>query len=575
MSTLDDDLMRFLSSTSSSEEMFLDDLFGDTSSNVDLHYPLGTPQLRPAGEDPFIIGHQSAPVSRGPVVKPESAPAAAWSIDWRRSNTTDNLEQSRSQCSSESFPAWNDDCDDDIKEISKDWAISQKLNSEVNRYNKRNSHEWLPGWDAQEPPLSMDNIDFFKYRRGKAKLIALLPDDKKSFFYELDVQKINEYCPLFAHTFEVDEAGRPKASIDVESDDVALAFLRFCYCSGQSYLPTYEDVATNNTCSLLFLMQLCRLAKVYNAPQLAESVYTNIICLTNASCSNSFALKDLCSAITYMYEHLCDQDFLIETVIHYCATNFAYHKLGSNEEFLATVWELPAFATALNRENLSRGFVDDGKHKSLIRKIQHYYNFTIGAQGIIQLESKPIEQQHVTLSLEESDVTWSSTPTSTPSLHPQESETMVLPMRPKIDHHYVPKTRTVFDSTTNDYTLVSGYISSGSESDGEDSDFSEYTLVQLPRDHPATLVSADTGIAYEAYDDDDGYGDSDAETVTGIDEPSPPLSESEVASAPTPSASEVDWLFDAEDDTDLEDYEVITETSADECDRPNGLSTVT
>ncbi|OCK77059.1 hypothetical protein K432DRAFT_276808, partial [Lepidopterella palustris CBS 459.81] len=203
----------------------------------------------------------------------------------------------------------------------------------------------------------MASLDFLEnYPPGHASLMVITPDGTISTIDNLHPAIIGQRCPLLEFSFEQGSTGFPKASIEASSHEVALCFLRFLYHG--DYL-SYDEQG-QLPCSMLIHAELCRMADVFEVPELQVAAHANIIRETELSCSQPFPPVQLCAAIRFIYAHLSDQQPLIDTILNYCVFCFLYHGLGTNEDFRRLAFELQPFHRDLCRTSFKRGFTDDG-----------------------------------------------------------------------------------------------------------------------------------------------------------------------------------------------------------------------
>jgi hypothetical protein len=203
----------------------------------------------------------------------------------------------------------------------------------------------------------MDNLDFLHISgTGNASLTVFFPDGNSHTINNLDLNIIEDSCPLLAACFE-DRWNGPHHSIEASSASLVICFLRFLYTG--SYITTRAD-GEAEPCSLLLHAELCRLGDLFEAPALIVQGHCNILHDTERACSEPCPPQDLCLAIRFIYQHLSSQRELIDTILHYCVSCFLYHGLAKNVEFRSVAYEVRAFHNDLCRTNFKRGFEDDG-----------------------------------------------------------------------------------------------------------------------------------------------------------------------------------------------------------------------
>jgi hypothetical protein len=203
----------------------------------------------------------------------------------------------------------------------------------------------------------MASLDFLAlFPGGNASLSVVASDGSMTTINDLNLDIIGCRCPLLAISFEHGASGIPRASMEAASLDLVVYFLRFLYTD--DYVSFDGDRAV--PCSLLLHAQLCRMADIFEVPELQALAHMNVIQETEMACSLPSAPLDLSQAIRFIYTYLVDQRPLIDTILHYCVGCFLQHKLGSNESFRQVAFELRPFHQDLCRTSFKRGFQDDG-----------------------------------------------------------------------------------------------------------------------------------------------------------------------------------------------------------------------
>ncbi|KAI9686929.1 MAG: hypothetical protein M1822_002682 [Bathelium mastoideum] len=220
----------------------------------------------------------------------------------------------------------------------------------------------------------MDNLDFLGgWPMGSASLTITLPDGVVSTIDGINLDKIQERCPLLAMAFEPGPHG-PKYSMEVASLPVVASFLRFLYLG--DYHPPDQWGSPEEYPLLLLHAQLFQLGKNYDVPQLCAETRLGINTGIEESLSYPVPPPGLCEAIRFLYNKLPDQRNLINDILHYCVSGFAQHKLGTNAEFRRLAYELAPFHKDLVKMNHEHGFQDEG------------------AMDIVQLPSGKTEPRH-------------------------------------------------------------------------------------------------------------------------------------------------------------------------------------
>ena len=203
----------------------------------------------------------------------------------------------------------------------------------------------------------MDDLEFLKLKpEGRASLTITLPDGVISTIDGINLDAIQERCPLLAFAFEPGPNGL-RHSIEEASLPLAASFIRFLYNGDYSCLDSYGNP---RPCSLLLHAQLCRMGEIYDVSDLCSMSNVKMIHETQDACSYSTPPLELCEAIEFLYIKLPHQRPLIDTILHYCVSCFNQHQLGSNEAFCKLVYELEPFHKDLFKMNYERGFEDEG-----------------------------------------------------------------------------------------------------------------------------------------------------------------------------------------------------------------------
>jgi hypothetical protein len=205
----------------------------------------------------------------------------------------------------------------------------------------------------------MDDLTFVNLHSqvGEAAITVFHPDGTNFGTIQfLDVEIINQRCPLLAMCFEDGSRG-PHHCLEASSRALVVSFLRYIYTG--DYMPDHI-AAVDEPCSLLIHAELCRLGDVFEAPELMVQAHCNMIQATELACSQPHPPLDLHDAIRFIYGYLSEQRELIDTILHYCISCFIQHGLANNEEFRRLAYELRPFHNDLCRTNFRRGFEDEG-----------------------------------------------------------------------------------------------------------------------------------------------------------------------------------------------------------------------
>jgi len=171
--------------------------------------------------------------------------------------------------------------------------------------------------------------------------------------------KFLDRCPLLYHAFEYGFQSRLQASIEALSEHAVVSLLRFCYTG--SYLPPRADY---DPVSFLPHAETYKIAEDFDVPELQLLAHGNFSCQLEFACCVPAAPHDLVETIRFVYRHYASQQArrehdLVPSLLNYCISNFLYHKLGEDVEFLKIAAEIPDFRQDLCRTNMERNFQDE------------------------------------------------------------------------------------------------------------------------------------------------------------------------------------------------------------------------
>lgn len=205
---------------------------------------------------------------------------------------------------------------------------------------------------------SMADLDLFDSRTGgNATLLVTCPWPYSTERIQgLSPTIIGERCPLLMYAFDDGPDGCPQAGIEATSAESVNIFLRYLYTGGY---PSPDD--TERPSSLLNHAEVYKMAMDFDVPELKVLVNYSFTRETEFACSTPDKPIDLCEAIRFVYEHLPGEQDIIDTLLNYCVSNFAYHRLGSLPAFRQMAYENPEFHRGLIQTNLKHGFEDDGR----------------------------------------------------------------------------------------------------------------------------------------------------------------------------------------------------------------------
>lgn len=189
----------------------------------------------------------------------------------------------------------------------------------------------------------MADLDFLEaFPRGNATITVILPDSTVSRINHVSPTTISEKCPLLYYAFDSSAYGEQQASIEASSVAIVTSFLRYLYTG--NYLTCDEE---SGPCSLLKHVQIYKMARDFDIPELEVAAHVNFLRETETSCSIPTQPADLCDAIRFIYNHLASQQPLLDTLLNYCVSSFSYHGLGADANFRQVAFEVPEFHRAL------------------------------------------------------------------------------------------------------------------------------------------------------------------------------------------------------------------------------------
>ncbi|KAF9740148.1 hypothetical protein PMIN06_003769 [Paraphaeosphaeria minitans] len=216
----------------------------------------------------------------------------------------------------------------------------------------------------------MDDLDFLEQAAAAdasatSTLMVLLPDGSVSQIHNISSFALFDKCPLLYHTFEFREFPEvEQASIEATSRSAVISLLRFLYTG--TYLPDPEECLG----SLLSHAEAFKLAEDFDVPECQVQAYVNFTRETEFACCNPTPPPDLCETIRFIYEHFGGHDSnseehrsLLDTILNYCVSVFAYQLLGVRDDFRQTAFENPSFHQDLCRTSMRRNFEDDGANE--------------------------------------------------------------------------------------------------------------------------------------------------------------------------------------------------------------------
>lgn len=207
---------------------------------------------------------------------------------------------------------------------------------------------------------AMRFVDFLPHDPARPAMLVVVTRDDDNFVVDgLDLDQLENECPLLAIGFESNAAGIYKNSLEAKCRIIAVSFLRFL-CTG-SYLVTADDGVSLIAPSLLFHAEMYQLADNFDLLELKQQAQANLTRVTEFACCYPNPPEDLCEASRFIYARLGKHTNLTGIIQHYCVNCFHNHNLKDNIPFRQLVDEVPMFGLDLLKTNIERGFNDEGK----------------------------------------------------------------------------------------------------------------------------------------------------------------------------------------------------------------------
>lgn len=228
--------------------------------------------------------------------------------------------------------------------------------------------------DPNQPGLSAPSLGLPALHLTEQSFLQLYPSGNETIsFYNaqnklesisgLNVELIAKRLPMLGFAFEETRSG-PQLYLEVLNSNTAWPFVRFLYTgtyalSGglASNIDEFQDVPT----SILLHCQLYRLGDMYDLLDLKKQAYVNVVRQCEFGCSSPDKPIDLCAAIQYIYQHLPENESLIDTIINYCVSCFLRHNLAEERDFQRVAYESRPFNQGLCKNVMSRRHEGDSK----------------------------------------------------------------------------------------------------------------------------------------------------------------------------------------------------------------------
>ena len=199
-----------------------------------------------------------------------------------------------------------------------------------------------PGFDEYNPPRSnqfsplvgppINDQSFLGwFPKGNATLSYPGDDGELISIENINVFMIEARSPLLAAAFEESRSGQ-QLHLETLTSVTATPFLRYLYTGTYALASAtgdyYEDVPT----SVLLHSQLFRLGDIYDLSELKTQAYVNVLRQCEFGCSSPDKPIDLCAAIRYIYQHLCEHENLTDAIVNYCISCFETTPAAGIEE---------------------------------------------------------------------------------------------------------------------------------------------------------------------------------------------------------------------------------------------------
>lgn len=211
---------------------------------------------------------------------------------------------------------------------------------------------------ALEPRNEMSFMEW--YPKGGASISFQGDDGHIDTIDGINVFLIESRCQLLATAFEHSKSG-PQLFLAALSSSTAIPFVRYLYTGSYALQKVDGDVFDDVPTSVLLHCQLFRLGVLYDLSELKTQAYVNVLRQCEFGCSSPSKPIDLCVAIRYMYQHLREQEQLIDAVVQYCVSCFFHHRLDVDPEFCKLAYELRPLHQDMCRILRDRDFEDDSR----------------------------------------------------------------------------------------------------------------------------------------------------------------------------------------------------------------------
>jgi len=311
-----------------------------------------------------IMGHGRVEVHAQPIL---DGPASSSSRDRYAEVYRQLRDHERRVCAASMAGSVQTESDNDgFEEL--DEVLGTHVRSVAGR--ARPSHEGVDEYDPPRVPTlaqrseTSDEMSFMDwYPQGTATL-SFPGRDGIASIHRINFWIIEKRSQLLGAAFESSRSG-PQLYLETLSPATAIPFLRYLYTGSYAVVSASGDHDDDVPTSVLLHCQLYRLADMYDLTELKSQAYVNVLRQCEFGCSSPQIPIELCAAVRYCYQHLREEEKLIDAIVHYCVSCFLSHRLAADVEFRQLAFELRPFHQALCRNVMDRGFEDEGACKSV------------------------------------------------------------------------------------------------------------------------------------------------------------------------------------------------------------------
>ncbi|KAK4570175.1 hypothetical protein LTR86_002255 [Recurvomyces mirabilis] len=212
---------------------------------------------------------------------------------------------------------------------------------------------------ALEEGIPTNEMSFMEwYPKGEATLSYLGSNGETATIADINIWMIEARCPLLAMAFEHRRSGQ-YLHLETLTDSTAVPFVRYLYTGSYALTTEFGDRHDDVPTSVLLHCRLYHLAIMYDITDLKSQAYLNVLRQCEFGCSSPERPIDLCAGIRYAYEHLREEELLVDALVNYCVSQFLGHRLGQDAEFQGLAYDLRPFHQALCRNSMERQFENE------------------------------------------------------------------------------------------------------------------------------------------------------------------------------------------------------------------------